>query len=99
MIKQVFNIATMHVSVTYLTDDKGRRKAVQIPYAQWQALQKELETVRQEALMRASLVEAFQDIADMEAGRKPKIKIEDFLDELDKELAAERLAEKNQSEQ
>lgn len=79
----------MNVSITYLTDDKGRRKAVQIPYAQWRALQKELETVRQEAAMRASLTEAFQDIADMEAGRKPKVPAEQMLDELRQELAAE----------
>ncbi|MBC8081931.1 MAG: hypothetical protein H7Z21_01860 [Hymenobacter sp.] len=83
----------MHFSITYLTDDKGRRKAVQIPYAQWRALQKELETVRQEAALRESLTNAFQDIADMEAGRKPKTLAKDFLDGLDKELAAERLAE------
>lgn len=79
----------MNVSITYLTDDKGRRKAVQIPYAQWQALQKELETVRQEAAMRASLTEAFQDIADMEAGRKPKISARQQLNELRQELAKE----------
>ncbi|RSK34621.1 hypothetical protein [Hymenobacter metallilatus] len=77
----------MTISITYLTDDKGRRKAVQIPYAQWQALQKELETVRQEAAMRARLTEAFRDIADMEAGRTPKMTFEQFLDELDQEEA------------
>ena len=79
----------MNVSITYLTDDKGRRKAVQIPYAQWQALQKELETVRQEAAMRASLTEAFQDIADMEAGRKPKVSARQQLTELRQELATQ----------
>lgn len=79
----------MNVSITYLTDDKGRRKAVQIPYAQWQALQKELETVRQEAAMRASLTEAFQDIADMEAGRKPKISAKQQLNKLRQEIAGE----------
>ena len=79
----------MNVSITYLTDDKGRRKAVQIPYAQWQALQKELETVRQEAAMRESLTNAFRDIADMETGRKPKIPAKQQLDELRQELAAE----------
>jgi hypothetical protein len=77
----------MNVSITYLTDAKGRRKAVQIPYGQWQALQKELETGRQEAAMRASLTEAFRDIEDMEAGRKPKIPLQQLLDELRHELA------------
>ena len=79
----------MNVSVTYLMDAKGRRKAVQIPYGQWQALQKELETVRQEEAMRASLTQAFKEIADMEAGRLPKIPAEQMLDELRRELAAE----------
>lgn len=79
----------MNVSITYLIDDKGRRKAVQIPYAQWQALQKELETVRQEAAMRASLTEAFQDITDMEAGRKPQISARQQLNELRQELVKE----------
>ncbi|HEX8351182.1 MAG TPA: hypothetical protein VF598_14560 [Hymenobacter sp.] len=78
---------TTETSVSYVTDAQGRRTAVLVPYEEWLALQKELETNRQEALMRVSLTEAFQDIADMEAGRKPKVKLVDFLDELDKEYA------------
>ena len=76
-------------SVAYVTDAQGQRTAVLVPYAEWLALQQELKASREEALMRASLTEAFRDIADMEAGRKPKVLLADFLDELDKELAAE----------
>ena len=84
--------ATPASSVAYVTDAQGQRTAVLVPYAEWLALQqklKELQISRDEAVMRASLTEAFRDIADMEAGRKPKVLLADFLDELDKELAAE----------
>ena len=76
--------------MAYVTDAQGQRTAVLVPYAEWLALQQELKASREEALMRASLTEAFRDIADMEAGRKPKVTArQDFLDELRQELAAE----------
>ena len=74
-------------SVAYLTDAQGQRTAVLVPYAEWLALQQELQASREEALMRTSLTEAFRDIADMEAGRKPKVLLVDFLAELRQELA------------
>ena len=76
-------------SVAYVTDAQGQRTTVLVPYAEWLALQQELRASREEALMRASLTEAFRDIADMEAGHKPKVRIEDFLAELRQELADE----------
>lgn len=77
------------LSLTYITDEAGQRQAVQIPYDQWLVLQKELQGYMQEAEMRKSLTEAFRDIADMEAGHKPKVSLEEFLDELETENQAE----------
>lgn len=80
---------TPATSVAYVTDAQGRRTAVLVPYEEWLQLQEEVKASRQEALLRASLTEAFQDIAAMEAGHKPKVSARQMLDELRQELAAE----------
>lgn len=86
-------MTTSALSLTYVTDEAGQRQAVQIPYDQWLVLQKELEGYLQEEKLRQSLTEAFRDIADMEAGRKPKVTLAEFLDELEAELAEEDQAD------
>lgn len=81
------------MALTYVTDEAGQRQAVQIPYDQWLVLQKELQGYLQEEKLRQSLTEAFRDIAEMEAGRKPKVTLNEFLDELAADCQAEGSSE------
>ncbi|NVO31112.1 hypothetical protein [Hymenobacter lapidiphilus] len=83
----------MPLSLTYVTDEAGQRQAVQIPYDQWLVLQKELQGYLQEETLRQSLNESFRDIAAMEAGRKPKVTLDEFLAEVETELEAENQTE------
>ena len=69
----------------YLTDARGRRKAVQISYRSWLDLQRQLT----EASLREKLSEALAEVADMVAGRAPKISLAASLAQLQDELTTE----------
>lgn len=72
----------MKINISYLNDQDGNIKAVQVPISQWQKLQERLLYYEQKLKIRSDLTEAFQDVADMQQGKKPKQSLTDFLDEL-----------------
>jgi len=72
----------MDFSVQYVTDQKGKKTAVQIPIKEWEAFQKKLRHDKQYAEMKESLKEAFEEVKLMQEGKLPKKTIDEFLDEL-----------------
>ena len=71
----------MDINISYVTDSRGRRRAVQLSYADWKKVQQKLER----AQMKEDLRQAFAEIHEMEAGRLPVISLQEFLNEWDEE--------------
>jgi hypothetical protein len=66
------------MQVQYLTDKKGHRKSVVIPYGEWEKLLKEME--KQRVLL--GLKSAISDVREMTSGKKSMKTMEKLLDEL-----------------
>ena len=54
----------METDVKYLTDKKGKRTAVQIPYEDWKLLTQENEKLKQLLRMKPNLPEATQEVEE-----------------------------------
>ena len=54
----------METDVKYLTDTKGKRTAVQIPYEDWKHLTQENEKLKQLLKMKSDLQESFQEVEE-----------------------------------
>ncbi|MBF9255178.1 hypothetical protein I2I11_17910 [Pontibacter sp. 172403-2] len=72
----------MKINIDYLNDQNGNPKAVQLSIAEWQRLQKKLLYYEQKLKIRSDLAEAFDDVAHMQQGKKPKQSLTEFLNEL-----------------
>lgn len=66
------------MQVQYLTDNKGHKKSVVIPYKEWERMLKEMEKQR----ILLGLKSAVSDVKEMTAGKKKLKSIEKLLDEL-----------------
>ena len=66
------------MQVQYITDKKGHKTNVVIPYKEWEHLIKEMQ--KQRVLL--GLKEAVSDVKAMLAGKKKMKTIEDLLNEL-----------------
>ena len=75
----------MAMNLQYITDDEGRKNAVQLPMKDWQQIQKdleELERLRNKKLFMTELAEAVEEMKQILSGKKKARKAEDFLNEL-----------------
>ena len=73
------------MNLQYITDDEGRKNAVQLPMKDWQQIQKdleELERLRNKKLFMTELAEAVEEMKQILSGKKKARKAEDFLNEL-----------------
>ncbi len=66
------------MQVQYITDKKGHKTNVVIPYKEWERLMKEMQ--KQKALL--GLKEAVSDVKAMLAGKKKMRTIEELINEL-----------------
>ncbi len=71
----------MNLQIQYLTDSRGHKTAVQIPYAQWRRLLADYNHLTQYAKLKRGLEEAFEEIAEIENGSREPITLDAFLDE------------------
>ncbi len=73
------------MNVQYITDTKGRKKAVRLPIEDWEQIQndlKELETLRDK---KAFMYDLKDSIEEVKLAKEGKIKLQsakDFLNEL-----------------
>ena len=72
----------MEADVKYLTDKKGKRTAVQVPYEDWKHLTQENEKLKQLLKVRSDLQEAFQEVEDYKNGKVQLKTLDQLLDEL-----------------
>lgn len=72
----------MESDVKYLTDKKGKRTAVQIPYEDWKRLTKENQKLKQLLKVKADLQEAFQEVEAYKKGKIQLKTLDQLLDEL-----------------
>jgi hypothetical protein len=73
------------MNLQYITDEKGRKNAVQLPLKYWELIQKdleELERLRNKKLFLAELAEAVEEMKLVKSGEIHARNAEDFLNEL-----------------
>ena len=81
MVRSKKSIA-MESDIKYLTDKKGKRTAVQIPYEDWKLLTQENEKLKQLIRMKSDLQEAFQEVEAYQQGKISLKSLDQLLDEL-----------------
>jgi hypothetical protein len=69
----------MHVN--YLTDSKGKKVAVQIPFKEWSELIVDYERLKQYYVLKNILLESFLEIEEIEKGDKTASTLSEFLNE------------------
>jgi hypothetical protein len=69
----------MHVN--YLTNTKGKKVAVQIPFPEWSALMSEYQRLQQYYGLKNDLIDSFREIAEIEKGEKVVSTLSEFLNE------------------
>ncbi len=71
----------MNLKIQYLTDDKGTKTAVQIPYNEWLEFYARYRHLKQYAKIKKGLTDAFREIENNESISTQKISLEEFLNE------------------
>jgi len=77
-----FKYWKMNVNIQYLTDSKGNRTAVQIPYENWIELLEENQKLRQLLKLKKDLTEAFQEVENHQKGKKSLPSLDELINEL-----------------
>ena len=72
----------MNVDIKYLTDSKGKRTAVQIPYENWKELLEENKKLRQLLKLKSDLKEAFQEVEAHQKSNESLLSLDELINEL-----------------
>lgn len=71
----------MEMNINYLTDSKGNKIAVQIPFTQWSKFVEDYKRLRQYTKLRNNLKISFNEIAEIENDEKMGTTLSEFLNE------------------
>jgi len=71
----------MNFNVQYLTNDKGVKTAVQIPYQEWNNLIHEYSKIREMLSLKNDLKQGLSDLVEIENGNSDEISLLEFLNE------------------
>ena len=71
----------MNLHIQYLTDEKGTKIAVQIPFKEWLEFLTDYNHLKQYVELKKGLADAFQEVHDIEQGKTFPITLEEFLNE------------------
>ncbi|WP_373550418.1 hypothetical protein [Haliscomenobacter sp.] len=66
------------INLNYLTDEEGKKTGVLIPIEDWEEIKKMIEY----SLLKDSLLQAFQEMNEMRKGLKPRLSLNDVINEL-----------------
>lgn len=69
----------MHIN--YLTNSKGKKVAVQIPFDEWSQLMSEYERLKQYYVVKSALLDSFREIEEAEKGKREASTLSEFLNE------------------
>jgi hypothetical protein len=72
----------MTLTLDYITDKNGRKKAVQIPISDWKRFLKEHQRLMEYSRLKQDLSEAILEINLIESGKKKARTLNQFLDAL-----------------
>lgn len=68
--------------IKYVTDEKGKRQEVILPFRVWREVTDELEALREKHQILTDLQQACREVKKQERGDLDEQSIEGFLDEL-----------------
>lgn len=71
----------MEMNVNYLTDSKGNKIAVQIPFPQWSRLLEDYNRLKQYTKLKTNLKISFKEIEEIERGDREATTLSEFLNE------------------
>ena len=71
----------MNLHIQYLTDDKGTKTAVQIPFKEWTKFIEDYNHFRRYSKLKIGIKDAFQEIKQIENGNVKEISLSEFLNE------------------
>lgn len=69
-------------NVKYITDKKGKRQEVIVPFTVWKGITEELEALREKQQILLGLQQACKEVKKQKKGELPEQTLEDFLNEL-----------------
>ena len=69
-------------NIKYITDTKGKRQEVIVPFNVWKNLIEELEGLHEKQQILYGLEQACQEVKQQEKGEHPEQTLEDFINEL-----------------
>lgn len=72
----------MKTEIQYLSDNRGKTRAVQLPITQWTRLVNKLNKYEQMLKIKSDLSRALQEVKKMRRGKIKKQPLQDFLNEL-----------------
>lgn len=72
---------TEHLSIQYVTDEAGNKKAVVIPFDEWLEIEQTLAELKGILALKESLDTGFREVAQIKKGLVPKVSLNDFLNE------------------
>lgn len=71
----------MNLHIKYLTDDKGTKTAVLIPFREWTKFIEDYNHFRQYAKLKKGIKDAFQEIKQIESRNAEVISLNEFLND------------------
>jgi urease accessory protein UreF len=71
------------MSIQYITDEKGRHKAVIIPIKEWEAMKRENEQIKNKLAVLDGIQDALKEVQEIKEGKRQKGKtLTEFLNGL-----------------
>ena len=71
---------TLHPN--YVVNDKGQKVFVQVPLKEWERLLDEIKKLRNLLEFREELKTAFQEVREIQQGKRKAVTLKDFLNEV-----------------
>lgn len=71
----------MNLNIEYITDERGIRTAVKIPYQEWLKFHQRYRFLKQYSKLKKGLMNAFKEVENIETGKSDKISLAEFLNE------------------
>lgn len=69
------------IHIQYVTDEKGNKTAVLIPFEEWKKIKKDLAEFFEYRSLKKRLKTAFKEVKEIRDDRKEKISLNEFLNE------------------
>ena len=69
------------LNISYVTDESGNKKAVQISYEDWVSIEKQLQEYHEYQRLKEGLTEAFEEVKELKKNKKDRVSLNEFLNE------------------